>query len=1585
MSRAVRRSRSHILMVALAIALLGVLLPVIPGSPLAHRDASAHGGHTGPPDQNGVYAYCNVDVMRDNPGSASQISPSAYFSCQYGAVTKAIRNVNINWASDDISPYGSVIGVSSDYCTNGFPSGMTGFCDINQGGLFRESVIFTGADAPTTPWTHLTLSNCLVSFTDESPTVNHPCIVTLISQASVISPPFPTHWWTGGLDGNSVPLGQVLGAGSDEDAIDPTHSVGEPVNSLTGNFYTSMVDAYLPGFGQPFKFRRSYNSADSTVGPMGTGWTFSYGAHLVLGPGQDITYFSPKGKQLAYAWHDDGQTSGFTAGQGVLATLVKNANGTYTLTRKNGYVMKFDSAGKLTSMLDRNQNTITLGYTSGNLSTITDTAGRVINVTINGNGRLTLLSLPDGRSVSYTYTSNNLMTVTDLLGNTWNYTYDGNHHLLTVADPRPKTTVTNVYTNGRVTQQTDGEGNSSSFGWDGVTNTATFTDAEGNVWTDKYDHNRLLYSQDPNAKKTEYTYDGTWKPATVKVPQNGTGNDRIYQYTYDDRANVLTTTDPLGHTTTTTYNALNEPLTITDPLQNVTTYTYDARGNVTSIAQPEGATTTFSPDATTGQLNSVTDPNGKVTTYVYGAKGNLTKVTDAIGNVTKLAYDSGGRLTTKTDAKLHDWVYTYNNGNQLLTAKDPLNHTTTYTYSKIGQVKTITDAMASANVVTYNYDGNGHLLNVKDTGGNTVASYTYFKTGQLKTATDALGNVTTNTLYNTGQIHTVKDALNQIWSYDYRDDGSLKQVTLPSTDTITYAYDDAGRLLSVNYSNANTPDLGFGYDADDRVTSMSDGAGSVSYAYDHLNRLTSATRGSDVFSYTYYAGSQMHTRTYPDGTLITYGYNNDEQVNAIAADGATTSYAYDVNGNLDTTTLGNGLTTKYTYDNANRLTNVANKNGSTVVSNFAITRDNVGNPTQVVGPSGTTNYTYDGFYRLTKACTPSCTGGSPSGIGYTYDQAGNRLTHVVYGATNTTTTYKYNADNQLCWSVQGSSSNACTSPPAGATSYSYDVNGHQTAAGSRTFSYDSAGRVLSTTQSGTTQSYTYDAGGNMLTRSLGGTLQNSYLWDPNMGMPELAIERNGAGAVQRRYTYGAKGPGNLLSERAGSASYYYLPDGLGSVANLTSSTGALQWSYDYEGFGTTKTATKNDPNAPNQPMGFQGQYQDPTTNLYDMRAREYDTSTGRFLGLDPARVTAGGRMVSSYAYAFNQPTTLSDPSGMAPGVLGAFESWLCGGPCWDTLSDVVRNPVASWQAGPVAPKVIGFILIGVAVAVLAPEVFGVVAEEGGEAAVVGEAAAEEEGLAAASDGASSLLEDAVESCAANSFPASTPVRLAGGRFASISNVRIAERVASASPGQDGRIVSRRVIATYEHSSSRLYSLRFGTERLVSTGGHRFWAVGRGWVHVSDLRSGMRLRTLSGSVRLRSIRRLHRKQIVYDITVSGTHRFFVGRTALLAHNCGGLDALSQSGASLDPADAGGQLTRAGRAYAKASEVFGPTSGGPSAINAAGQDALDEILTNPGTVVTEMPGGNFAGGLRFTSPDGIGAVFDPGGTFQYFGGF
>jgi hypothetical protein len=104
-----------------------------------------------------------------------------------------------------------------------------------------------------------------------------------------------------------------------------------------------------------------------------------------------------------------------------------------------------------------------------------------------------------------------------------------------------------------------------------------------------------------------------------------------------------------------------------------------------------------------------------------------------------------------------------------------------------------------------------------------------------------------------------------------------------------------------------------------------------------------------------------------------------------------------------------------------------------------------------------------------------------------------------------------------------------------------------------------------------------------------------------------------------------------------------------------------------------------------------------------------------------------------------------------------------------------------------------------------------------------------------------------------------------------------------------------------------------------------------------------------------------------------------------HNCANLDVLSASGASQRT----GELTRAGHsltkhgAGARAGNSAFPAAGNPAQINAAAQDALDDILTDPGSVVLPKTSGNFAGGFEVIAPDGRKAVYDANNVFQYFG--
>lgn len=363
--------------------------------------------------------------------------------------------------------------------------------------------------------------------------------------------------------------------------------------------------------------------------------------------------------------------------------------------------------------------------------------------------------------------------------------------------------------------------------------------------------------------------------------------------------------------------------------------------------------------------------------------------------------------------------------------------------------------------------------------------------------------------------------------------------------------------------------MSFAYDANGNRTEMTDGQGTESYGYDALDRLTSVTRGADVFSYGYDPASNLTGRTYPDGTVFSYAFDDDGRLSSLTVGGQTTGYAYDAAGNLVEATLPNGYVETRSYDRAGRLTAVENALAGEPLSSFAYTLDAVGNPIEVAGLDAVLSYGYDAGDRLTSAlCTGTACASAPS-ITFAYDAVGNRTSETRLEGT---TTYSYDAADEL----------TSESGPGGSVSYGYDASGNQTQAGSRTFGYDLANRLVSTSDGASTVTYAYDGDGKRVQAA--GAQTVNYVWDPNAALPLLALERDGQGALLRRYAYGA----DLVSMTTGGGAFYYLKDGLGSVVNLTDAAGLPQWSYSYEPYGSMRLETQADPTAPTNPMRFTG-------------------------------------------------------------------------------------------------------------------------------------------------------------------------------------------------------------------------------------------------------------------------------------------------------------------------------------------------------------------------------------------------------------
>ena len=517
-----------------------------------------------------------------------------------------------------------------------------------------------------------------------------------------------------------------------------------------------------------------------------------------------------------------------------------------------------------------------------------------------------------------------------------------------------------------------------------------------------------------------------------------------------------------------------------------------------------------------------------------------------------------------------------------------------------------------------------------------------------------------------GRLIEKTDALNRSSTFAYDRDGHVTQVVTargttsptPASGTITNAYDNRGRLTSVDYGDA-TPDVSFGYDDAGQRTTMGDGQGpAVAYTYDSAGRLTDVGRsGQPGFGYRYDAEGHVTNRSYPDATQVAAVFDREGNLQQVSEGGRVTSFGYDPAGRLVSATLPStsGLTESRTYDRAGRLTEVKNQGGSGVVSQFDRAYDPVGNPVRVDTTRGSLVSSevmgYDAQDRLTNWCQGSDCQTAAGQITYTYDPVGNRTRQVRAGAIPApgTVDYTYDAADQLTQSTTGGVP----------TAYAYDADGNQTAAGTRTSTYDLAGRMTSTSDQGVSTVYAFDGDGNRLTRSTGGTVDTRFEWDTNSSLPELAIERDGAGAVARRYVQGPVGPVSMAVPTGPftpDGVYYYLRDPIGSVTDLTDAMGVSVARYGYEPFGAPLTPAST--SGPVNPVGFTGEYTDPTGDI-SLRARQYNPASGMFSAVDPVAGAVSAPGVSRYVYVGGMPGVLVDPSGMiscrSPGA-GASDS-----------------------------------------------------------------------------------------------------------------------------------------------------------------------------------------------------------------------------------------------------------------------------------------------------------------------------------------
>ena len=859
-----------------------------------------------------------------------------------------------------------------------------------------------------------------------------------------------------------------------------------------------------------------------------------------------------------------------------------------------------NSTNQVSSITDRNGNTITVNYTGGSpqATSVTDTEGRVTTLTYLG-GLLSKITDPANRTVTFGYLS----------GYAWLQS-------IAVADPSdPTGTSTTSFADlgfgdgFDVTTPAGRENRYLTGSMDRINDvyrvTNTSTGAGDKTDYNSYSNNGNVVVTDPNGHAATYTV---------------TGNQ------------ITKAVDALGNIQLSTYNPAADPTILENGLTQITNLTWDTNNNLDQITAPPSATGQ-TPANTYYSYNTPTSGGGAVTGGLYLSSSGL----DAQGNCSAFTYDANGNQTATYSGLTPTTGTTNCDGKNSGTGVTSVINAyqgdgTTTCGAKPGELCTTTSG--AGNVTSYGFDTSGQVTSVTQPGGNCVAG------------TRTL--CTTITYDGLGRPLTVTDGKGQKTTYTYDKYDRITQILYNGTTTCTTS---AGTCLE------------YTYDADGNVLTRVDKTGTTTFTYDTENRLTEETLPSGLDECSGFAGIKLYydvasnlTKYCDAGGNINYAYDADNHnIGTATGSGSCTpgaivqpctTYAYDAANEVTLVTYptSTGVIDTLGYNGAGNLTSTVVSKGSShledLTYSYAIgTADKPLQQTMTNVTSGVaTNYSYDTHDRLTAANTGT-TGTSQT---YGYDADGNLNSENLGGLTKT---FQYNASDALCWAVSGTSSNACGTTPTGATTYSYDANGNQTASSAgESISYNSVNQTTSLTP----------AGGSALSMAYTGTdsTQRTSAGSTTFANSIFGVAESAAGSTTTYFTHDANGGLNNIV--VGGTHYYVFYDGAGSVAGIFNTSGTQEAAYSYDPYGTT---TSSGADASYNPFRFKGGYQD-TSGFYKFGTRYYNSTTASWTQQDSiAGTIQNPSAVNRYPYAGDDPVNEADPSGQC------LDGWLGNGGC----------------------------------------------------------------------------------------------------------------------------------------------------------------------------------------------------------------------------------------------------------------------------------------------------------------------------------
>ncbi|MEY9867603.1 RHS repeat-associated protein [Peribacillus sp. B2I2] len=887
-------------------------------------------------------------------------------------------------------------------------------------------------------------------------------------------------------------------------------------NLANGNLHLSYTDSSIKGRGLDATIIRSYNSQDDQQTSLGKGWRLDAHISLVEEPNGDIFLIDEDGSRHIFKKNVN---STYSSPQGVYRELVKTSGGNSTLTDLDeaGIIQTFNDKGQLISIEDKNGNKNSIQYDGNNIKEIVDSTGR---------------------RTTFTYTDKLLSAITDSTGATIKYIY-----------------VNQALTKVEYHDKDNKLFRSLNYEYDGMGKLKKYINPNKNATTYDYNGHRLISTErqftsynanankknDPSIVKEAFVYDLLKR--TARVSTSGKYKITTSEYETNEKGNLIKTIDDLDGLKVTSRNVYDQNK-IKDSFDGKgykTSFTYDDRGNILTKTEPttndiEGNSTTpvtkYEYKPGTSLLTKEIDALGRVTSHEYDAKGNRLWTVDAEGFKDSFKYDKFGNLTDSSSergplyAAVPNFSFETGEGTSIPNWKSsgsPSYQTTeirtgTRSVSITGSiesehlpikpgklpVRALAWTKGSGAIVSAQfYDSSKELISTKSSVasngsgwnlqhiGAVIPANASFITVKIQAGSSSINvddvrleesDFSTRTVYDSNGLHGIE-------SYD------------PYGKKMAFEFDAAGNKIK------ETNELGqtarFSYNLDNQITEQVDRLGKITkYQYDGVGNLIKETDAlGQAVEYEFDEQNHQIVVRNPKVTKAAYDFQKPHPPKII---NSTEIDEYNELGEKIAEKDGNGYVNTYEYDSLGRLIKsidpLANQLRMTYDANDnKVTEENFAwdTTTSTLYSKGKTHYRYDEQNRLTASSDPTKDQNTLVEQSK-FDAVGNFVKSI--SGTGDWISYEYDKNDNAVYSKDSSSpavetwtlydglgNEAIAFDKLGATHYIYEANGQlkdvvDTDGKYTTYSYNAAGdKTKLVDATGAVTEWEYDQEGQLQT------------------------------------------------------------------------------------------------------------------------------------------------------------------------------------------------------------------------------------------------------------------------------------------------------------------------------------------------------------------------------------------------------------------------------------------------------------------------------------------------------------------------